>query len=135
MLIGELSNKTGLSRDTIRFYEKQGLISVARKERRFNNYKEYSAETLQRLLSLKMIKRFGFTLNEASGLLDMIEMNEANCDNVSVKIETKVKLIDEKIKELRKIKKLLLNGIENCQGANNKSKPAMNCPIIVAPKF
>ncbi len=134
MLIGELSSKTGLSRDTIRFYEKQGLISVARKERRFNNYKEYSEETLQRLLSVKLIKSFGFTLNEASDLLDMIEMNEATCDNVLEKIEAKVKLLDEKIKELRKIKTLLLNGIKNCQGANNESKPAMNCPIIVAPK-
>jgi DNA-binding transcriptional MerR regulator len=37
MLIGELSKQTGLSRDTIRFYEKQGLIAVGRKERRFNN--------------------------------------------------------------------------------------------------
>ncbi len=83
MLIGELSSKTGLSRDTIRFYEKQGLISVARKERRFNNYEEYSEETLQRLLSVKVIKSFGFTLNEASDLLDMIEMNEATCNNVS----------------------------------------------------
>ncbi|WP_374759669.1 MerR family DNA-binding transcriptional regulator [Dyadobacter chenhuakuii] len=42
MLIGELSKQTDLSRDTIRFYEKQGLIAVGRKERRFNNYKEYS---------------------------------------------------------------------------------------------
>ncbi len=65
----------------------------------------------------------------------MIDRNEATCDNVSAKIETKVKLLDEKIKELREIKKLLVKGIENCQGANNKSKPAMNCPIIVAQKF
>ena len=42
MLIGELSQRTNLSRDTIRFYEKQGIISVSRKERRDNNYKEYS---------------------------------------------------------------------------------------------
>ncbi len=134
MLIGELSNKTGLSRDTIRFYEKQGLISVARKERRFNNYKEYSEEILQRLLAVKRIKSFGITLNEASDLLDMIEMNEATCDNVLGKIEAKVKLLDEKIKELRKIKTLLLDGIENCRGVCNQSMAVINCPIIVAPK-
>lgn len=133
MLIGELSNKTGLSRDTIRFYEKLGLIAVPRKERRFNNYKEYSEEILQRLLSVKRIKSFGFTLNEASDLLDMIEMNEATCDNVIGKIETKVKLLDEKIQELREIKTLLLNGIKNCKSLN-QSKRKMNCHIIVAPK-
>ncbi len=132
MLIGELSGKTGLSRDTIRFYEKQGLISVARKERRFNNYKEYSEETLQRLLSVKLIKSFGFTLNEAADLLAMIEMNEATCNNVADKIEKKVKLLDEKIKELKKIKLLLLNGMKNCPGVCNPSRPEENCPIIVA---
>ena len=41
MLIGELSNRCSLSRDTIRFYEKQGLIRVSWEERRSNNYKEY----------------------------------------------------------------------------------------------
>ncbi len=132
MLIGELSTKTGLSRDTIRFYEKQGLILVARNERRFNNYKEYSEETFQRLMSVKLIKSFGFTLNEAADLLDMIEMNEATCNNVADKIEKKVKLLDEKIKELRKIKMLLLNGMKNCRGVCNPSKPEKNCPILIA---
>jgi DNA-binding transcriptional MerR regulator len=135
MLIGELSKRCGLSRDTIRFYEKHGLISIGRKERRFNNYKEYSEETLQRLMSVKLIKSFGFTLNEASDLLDMIEMNEATCNNVSDKIQMKVNLIDEKIKELRKIKIMLLNGIKNCQGICNPSNPKENCPIIVSKKF
>lgn len=40
MLIGELSKQAGLRRDNNRFYEKQGLVTVGRKERRFNNYKE-----------------------------------------------------------------------------------------------
>ena len=62
MLIGELSKQSGLSRDTIRFYEKQRLIEVGLKERRFNIYKEYSQDTLQRLLHIKRIKGFGFTL-------------------------------------------------------------------------
>ncbi len=83
-------------------------------------------------MSVKLIKSFGFTLNEASDLFDMIEMNEATCNNVSEKIEAKVKLLDEKIKELRKIKTLLLNGIKNCQGACNPSKADENCPMIVA---
>ena len=46
MLIGELSKACEMSRDTIRFYEKNGLIAIGKKERRFNNYKEYSRETL-----------------------------------------------------------------------------------------
>jgi hypothetical protein len=65
----------------------------------------------------------------------MIEMNEATCNNVSDKIQMKVNLIDEKIKELRKIKIMLLNGIKNCQSICNPSNPKENCPIIVSKKF
>ena len=133
MLIGELSKRCGLSRDTIRFYEKHGLIAVGHKERRFNNYKEYSEETLQRLQSIKLIKSFGFTLNEASDLLDLIDVNQATCNNVSEKIGEKVQLLDEKIKELINIRTLLLNGLKNCQGTScNPLTPEDNCPIIVA---
>src|SRR3989338_1716476 len=73
MLIGELSKRTGLTKDTIRFYEKQGLIPEARKIHTFNNYKEYTEETLNRLLTIKKVKSFGFTLNESAELLDMVK--------------------------------------------------------------
>lgn len=133
MLIGELSKRSGLSRDTIRFYEKHGLIAVGRKERRFNNYKEYSEATLQRLESVKLIKSFGFTLNEASDLLDMIDVNQATCNNVAGKINDKVKVLDEKIKELINIRTLLLNGLKDCKGSScNPAAPDDNCPIIVS---
>ncbi|MBX2967560.1 MAG: MerR family transcriptional regulator [Cyclobacteriaceae bacterium] len=132
MLIGELSSRCGLSRDTIRFYEKHGLIAVGKKERRYNNYKEYSEETLQRLMSIKLIKSFGFTLNEVSEVLDMIDVNEATCNNMSDKIENKVKRIDEKIQELINVRTLMLNGLKSCQESScNPSAPYDNCPIIV----
>ena len=135
MLIGELSKKSGLSRDTIRFYEKHGLIRVKRKERRENNYKEYSEEILQQLLIVKKVKSFGFTLNEALAILKMIEMNEASCKNVSHKIQDKVKLLDERIRELIHIRTLLLNGVKNCEGDCNPQQPDDNCPIFVKGEF
>jgi len=135
MLIGELSQKSGLSRDTIRFYEKHGLIRVKRKERRENNYKEYSDEILQRLLTVKRVKSFGFTLNETADLLKMIEMNEASCKNVSHKIQDKVKLLDNKIQELIKIRTTLLNRVRNCEEDCNPEHPDDNCPIVVKGEF
>ncbi len=135
MLIGELSNKTGLSRDTIRFYEKQGLIAVGKKERRFNNYKEYSEETLKRLNTIKLIKSFGFTLNETLELLDMIDINTASCDNLEDKIELKVKLLDDKVKELINVRTLLLNGLKSCKTGNCSIKSTdKNCQIITTGK-
>lgn len=129
MLIGELSNKTGLSRDTIRFYEKQGLIAIGRKERRFNNYKEYSETTLERLLTIKRLKGFGFTLNEAQEFLEMIEMKTASCSAVSYKVGEKISMLENKIKELEAIKATMQQGISDCQ---NCCPPETSiCPILV----
>lgn len=132
MLIGQLVKETGLSKDTIRFYEKQGLIKVGRKERRENNYKEYSIEVLQRLLTIMRLKDFGFTLNEVADLLDLIEVNEATCNRVSHKISEKVDLFDEKIKELIQIRTMLLNGAKKCAGYCNPEKEEDNCPILIS---
>jgi DNA-binding transcriptional MerR regulator len=133
MLIGELSKRSGLSRDTIRFYEKHGLISVGRKERRENNYKEYSEQTYQRLMSVKLIKGLGFTLNEVSDVLEMIDMKAATCDNMVDKFVDKVERIELKIKELISVRTMLLSGLRNCQSACcTPSDPNDNCTIVVA---
>lgn len=131
MLIGELSKACGLSRDTIRFYEKHGLIAVGKKESRFNNYKEYSEATLQRLLSIKRLKNFGFTLTEVSELLDMLDVNEATCQNVLHKVDEKIALIDQRIKELKTVRGQLLNGKKNCQDETGALKtPHDTCPVL-----
>ncbi|MEO5582825.1 MAG: MerR family transcriptional regulator [Saprospiraceae bacterium] len=133
MFIGELSKQSGLSRDTIRFYEKNKLFTVGRKERRDNNYKEYSEATLQRLMNIRQIKGFGFTLNEVSELLDMIDVNAASCNNVLDKFDDKVKKIDEKIRELIGIRTLLLNGQKACQIACcSPTIEEVNCKVIIA---
>jgi len=131
MLIGELSEKTGFSRDTIRFYEKQGLISVGRKERRENNYKEYSPETYKRLLTIRVIKGFGFTLNETAEFLELMGRNQASCDNVAHKAEEKVKLIDQKIRELQDLKEVLVNSVSSCQSCCQPSSD-QNCDLLMA---
>lgn len=97
MLIGELSRLTGLSRDTIRFYEKQGLIKVRRRERRVNNYKEYSDAILRRLLLLIKIKSYGFTLNESAVIISLLDANLASCDRISKVADQKIGVIDKKI--------------------------------------
>ncbi len=135
MLIGQLVNETGLSKDTIRFYEKNGLISVNHKERRQNNYKEYSQEIKEKLLTIKRLKNFGFTLNEVSDLLEMIAMNDASCNNVSHKISEKVNLLDEKIRELIAVRTMLLNGVKKCRDGCKPELSEENCPILVSDKF
>lgn len=132
MLIGELAKASGLSRDTIRFYEKRRLIAAGKRERRFNNYKEYTEETLKRLLSIKRLKSFGFTLNEVAGLLEKSDDGHATCEEVSCTIDEKILLISQKIKELEKVRSQLEEGKRNCQDETGAlSTPGKTCPVFV----
>lgn len=135
MLIGELVRLTNLSKDTIRFYEREKLISLEKKERRSNNYKEYSEQVLQKLLIIKRIKNFGFTLAETKEFLDLIDLNSASCDSVSNKMLEKVSIIETKISELEELKKLMLNGISNCKNDCQPKTQLENCKIIINDKL
>ncbi|MBL4578329.1 MAG: MerR family transcriptional regulator [Flavobacteriales bacterium] len=134
MLIGEISKRTSLSRDTIRFYEKKGLIQVDRTDSEWNNYKNYSVETLNQLLLIKRAKGFGFTLNEISELMELFEMDKASCDTLSVKIKEKLGDIDKKIEELKNMKKMIfdkmLEAQNNCMPISEKG----NCQNFLADK-
>lgn len=131
MLIGELSKRTGLSRDTIRFYEKQGLIKVGRRERRVNNYKEYSNTVLKRLLLINKIKSYGFTLNESAEIISLLEANLGNCDQISKAADKKISVVDKKIDELVSLKTLLKTTISNCKKGCCSPSYDDNCPLFV----
>ncbi|HEY3405524.1 MAG TPA: MerR family transcriptional regulator [Ohtaekwangia sp.] len=119
MLIGELAQKTNLSRHTIRFYEKMGLINVPVKSRRDNNYKEYPEETLKQLRAIQHIKSQGFTLKEARGIIDLIQTGTLDPERGRKYILKKVHGIEKQIEELLRARKNLLVmadkcGTENC---------------------
>jgi DNA-binding transcriptional MerR regulator len=129
MLIGELSKKTGFSRDTIRYYEKLGLIGIKRRERRENNYKEYPDTILRKLNSIQSLKDFGFTLSEISGLLELMDENVATCDYVSELVGQKTELIDRKIAELQLIKEKMLMRVSGCCLPADVAA-IQNCPML-----
>lgn len=108
MRIGEISKKSGLSRDTIRYYEKQGLLKVERTESEFNNYKNYTLGNLHRLQLITRTKKFGFTLKEIAELLELFDSNNANCSLLRKRVNKKVITIEERIQELIEIKSFIL---------------------------
>lgn len=130
MLIGELAQKTGLTRDTIRFYEKQGIIHVGRRERRDNNYKEYSEGALERLQVAMRLKGFGFTLTEIVATLQLMEEQDATCAVVSQQMQEKIDLIDAKIRELQETKLIMLQGITNCNTCCSEVAADANCGVL-----
>ena len=129
MLIGRLSKKSGFSRDTIRFYEKRGLIPAGVKENEYNNYKNYSDKTLEKLLAIKKLKGFGFTLNEISGFLELLDINSLSCENISQKMVEKIRTLDAKINELKEIKNLIVKTLNACPTPTPETETE-HCPMV-----
>lgn len=116
MLIGELSRATGFSADTIRWYEKIGLINLDKQSRSENNYRNYSPAIQERLLLIRQIKSFGFTLKETKELLMLDKSEELTCDSIAIILEGRLTKIEEKITELKLLKNKLVSIKTNCDG-------------------
>lgn len=93
MLIGELSKKTGLSKDTLRFYEKKGLLESKARQVGTRTYMEFSPETVERIALITQGKFLGFTLNEIKHLIK-------NWENVAMTRAEKLQVIDRKLDEI-----------------------------------
>lgn len=118
MLIGELAQKTNLSRHTIRFYEKLGLIQIPDKSRRDNNYKEYTDETLRQLQAIQLMKSQGFTLKEARAIIDLVKNGTLDAERARKYIFRKVRGIDKQIEALQRTKQILLEVADKCGSEN-----------------
>lgn len=118
MLIGELSKRTGFSHDTIRFYEKKGLIAVNRRDRRDNNYKEYPEAVYEKLVLIKTVKELGFTLNEIDEFIQAWGDENASCSNLTSHLTDKINRVDDQIKLLQEIKTKLTTSLSKCQADN-----------------
>lgn len=132
MLIGELSRRTELSRDTIRYYEKRGLIKAEPSISEFNNYKQYSDAVLRRLLLIKESKTFGFSLKEIGELLELIDMNGANCKVFEEKVRNKILELERQIQKLRQMQKQIFQKAERAKVICQPQLINDNCPILTA---
>lgn len=124
MLIGELSSKTGLTRDTIRFYEKAGLIKTVEKDRRENNYKDYPQEVADRLMLINHAKSLGFTLNEIKAVIDLWQDDFLSTQDKIGLLNKKIEEIDSKIQRLNDMKSYLNTRINLLQNGCNKDQMA-----------
>jgi MerR family Zn(II)-responsive transcriptional regulator of zntA len=115
MLIKELSNRTGVSIDTIRFYEKQGLLDETHFERSENHYRHYSEQAFNRLQLIKMGQCAGFTLSEMREAIHAWETDELTPEEKELHLFRKLEEIDQKMAALEKIKAYLHAKIDSMQ--------------------
>lgn len=116
MLIGELAQRSGFSRDTIRYYEKLMLVLVETDRRADNGYKNYPVEVLERLYHIQLLKECGFTLLEIRQILAH-DPGSHPCAELPDQLAEKIMRIDEKIAVLLEHKQALLQIQQSCNGA------------------
>ncbi|OIQ17520.1 MAG: zinc-responsive transcriptional regulator [Bacteriovorax sp. MedPE-SWde] len=124
--IGELSKKTGLTVEAIRYYEKLNLIEEP--SRNSSGYRIYNDNTLNTLEFIQRGKKLGFTLNELKDLLNLkAPKRKAACRDVKEIADLKIEEINTKIDCLKKLNKALKKISKACCGGDDS---AINCSII-----
>ncbi len=103
MRIGEVARCTGLSVDTLRFYEKRGLLTDAHFERMESGYRKYNKAAIERLRLIKGTQAAGFTLNEIGMLFERWEANELTSREIAAQLTEKCNEIAAKIAELQQV--------------------------------
>jgi MerR family transcriptional regulator, mercuric resistance operon regulatory protein len=127
--IGQVARKTGLSIDTIRFYEKSGVVPrPARTEAGYRVYREGEVANLQ---FIKNAQQLGFSLNEIRELFSIQRQPQEACVHVRELIAQKVDLVRAKIAELQRMETELATALRKCRAALRSSPPHPKaCPVL-----
>jgi DNA-binding transcriptional MerR regulator len=121
MRIGELSKRSGFTKDTIRFYEKLGLISLKKAGRNKYQFKDYPETILRRLVAIRQIKDYGFTLQETLGILVLQEEGVLQPERGIRYVQKKIARIDQQIINLMTVKARLQSIVDDSSSEH--------CPI------
>lgn len=126
LTIGKVAQRANLGIETVRFYEREGLIDEP--PRGTSGYRHYPESVVPRLLFIKRAKELRFTLNEIKDLLSLRLDPNTTCADVKQRAEGKIADVEEKMRSLRRMKKALVKLDESCSGRG----PADECPILEA---
>ena len=122
--IGQLAKNTGVTVETLRFYEKKGLVTPP--VRTDSGYRRYQPETVKRVRFIQRAKAVGFTLNEIAQLLTLKQEPGTSCADIKLKATEKIDDVESKIRELTRIRQALQKMVLKCTGKTDLS----GCPIL-----
>ena len=126
LTIGKLAVAAGVNLETVRYYERRKLMEPP--ARSDSGYRQYGVRDLQRLRFIKRAQSLGFTLRDISDLLSLRLDRKTKCGEVRRLAEVKLGNIEQKIRDLRKIKKSLAELLRAC----NAKTLTNECPILEA---
>lgn len=123
LTIGKAAKQAGVGIDTVRFYEREGLLPEA--QRTMSGYRLYSVDDVDRLRFIRRAKTLGFSLEE---IAELLQLNAAKGSRACVKrvAEQRLANLDQKLRELTAIRDALATLVQQCSGQGSLK----GCPII-----
>jgi len=124
--IGQVARRTGVGVETVRFYEREGLLEEP--PRRASGYRQYPEEAVKRIHFIKRAQKLGFSLKEIAELLMLRVDGHTTCEELKQHTEAKLAEVEQKMLELQRMRHALLQVAALCTGEG----PASACPMLEA---
>lgn len=122
MTIGKIAKQAGVGVETVRFYERKGLIKQPKKNTS-KGFRSYSEDEALKIRFIKRAQELGFTLKEVKEILDLNANPKATCEDVRILAEEKLNEIEQKIIDLKKMK----FSVKRLEKACSDSRQAVAC--------
>ncbi len=120
--IGEAARRSGVTIETIRYYEREGIVPVA--ERSANGRRRYGMDAVARLRFVKRCRDLGFSISEVKTLLSLAADNGANCARVRSIGEDHLGDVRSKIADLKRLETALVELLSHCEAGRT------DCPML-----
>jgi len=124
--IGALAKQAGVAVDTIRYYEREGLMSDP--ERKTSGYRQYDNAAVERVRFIRRAKDLGFTLSEIKNLLALETDRENGVQGIKARAHERIQELERRIVEMMRMRDALKDLADACPGTG---EPAC-CPILSA---
>jgi len=121
LTIGRLAKLVGVNVETIRYYQRIGLIDEPATP--LSGYRKYPTKTAENIVFIKRAQRLGFSLRE---IADLLKIGDGHCDDVRMRAEIKRNKIEDQIRDLQTLRNTLDQLICEC----NSGKSGHHCPIV-----
>ncbi len=126
MTIGKVAKLAGVGVETIRFYEREGLLN--KPKRRQSGYRVFTSEVVARIRFIKKAKQLGFSLREIRELLSLRVDSRATASDLKTRVDGKITQIDARLLDLKRMKAGLVRLSKACTGKG----PMGDCPLLDA---
>jgi len=120
--IGEAAKRSGVAIETIRYYEREGIVPAA--ERSANGRRRYTTEAIARLRFVKRCRDLGFSISEVKALLSLSSDDGTNCAKVKGIGEDHLDAVRGKIGDLQRLEEALVELLSHCEAGRT------DCPML-----